>query len=476
MPVKPQDLVVGATTAKLQEEPSPEVLAVLLATCMFTIQKKGGYGRTFVEEHRLYDEKTRAFPSGLLPRVQAALEEAGVPKLSFKSIGLEKFAAEHVTLRGAKLRPYQVEAVGALVRRGRGVAKIPTGCGKSLISAALVKAYAGKKVLVTVPSLRLMRQTREDIAAALGETVGVYGDGQSDLGRRVVVATIQSVGSGLKRKAKDLVARLKDVDVWVCDEAHGAAAETYEALGKALVSAVHRFGLSGTWLREDGKELVMEGVLGPAVYEYDYRRAFEEKYLARPVVLWQEVPDNTRWASNSYAGAYNEQFVYNLGRHLKVAADVSELRAAKFKSVLVLVDRIEQGHRLAQVLEAPFVNGESDQDLLEKRLLDLDSGKLPVLIASGILNVGVNLPNLAAVVNACGGKSKVESAQKVGRGLRRPPDKPYFLYLEYEEMEPRVFRKHAGVRRLWFSQLYGPDVNVTVAPGKLGRFLETLQR
>lgn len=471
--------MVNGPWARFPREPEPGVLAVLLEACSFEVVKREGYGRLVKTRIQLYEEKTRRFPAGLLPRVQAGLPES----VSTHVESLKK--ASLPELIGVSLRPYQVETIEALTKAGRGVAKIPTGCGKGTISAALAAAHPGAKVLVTVPSLRLLRQAREEIAAALGETVGIFGEGQVDLGRRVVVATVQSLGASLKvkkgkKKAKptknqvELRERMPEFDVWVCDEAHGAAADTYELIGEALVNCWHRYGLTATWIREDGMELKMEGVLGPVVYEFSYRDAFEQGYLTRPSVLWQQLPSQVMWYRDDYHSAYNEQFIYNRSRHLKIALDVGELIEAGAKSILVLVDRLEHGRRLAEVLEAPFVNGESEQDLLEERLLDLEAGKLQVLVASGILNVGVNLPTLAAVVNACGGKSKVEAAQKAGRGLRKPPGKTSFVYLEYEEDEPKIFSKHAGVRRLWFSRLFGPKSSESLAQGKLGRHLETL--
>jgi superfamily II DNA or RNA helicase len=287
------------------------------------------------------------------------------------------------------------------------------------------------------------------MAFFLGQDVGILGDSEKDLGPDVLVATIQSLMSRIEAGDQLVIDWLKDCAVWVCDECHGAASDSYRNLSKALPSCHLRFGVTATWLREDGCELVMEGVLGNVLYEYTYDQAFKDKFLT-PIRVWMRnihYPMARRLPRKPiYTGYYSANIVENNCRNLQIAMDASTLIDAGMFPLLVLVTRKEHGKKLADLLGCSFVNGDDTTKKVDKILEDFMAGKFPVLVASNILNVGVNLKELRAAINAAGGDSRIDALQKPGRGLRLHPSKTHFDYIDYIDKEPNFFESHSSNR------------------------------
>jgi superfamily II DNA or RNA helicase len=57
--------------------------------------------------------------------------------------------------------------------------------------------------------------------------------------------------------------------------------------------------------------------------------------------------------------------------------------------------------------------------MFKKKLKSLAVGEIDVLVGSTILDVGVDVPSVGAVIIAGGGKAEVEFRQRVGRGYEQ---------------------------------------------------------
>lgn len=452
-----------AHACRLAEKPSPAVEEALRALTVYEPKedfsfakqkalKRRGFGVSIDPRRYLYHKGTRTFPTGLLPDILDAFQEAALDHPA-----QVQPAQPYQLGSGARTpRPYQHEAWQALTQAGRGVAILPTGCGKTMLAAMLASSYPGCQVLVTTPSSRLLHQNRDDLALQLQQPVGILGDGEREL-LPLWVANIQSLASRIEAEDAEVLEALAQVDVWICDESHGAAASSYRVLSQQLANAHVRFGITASWLREDGCQRVMEGVLSSqVVYEYTYERAFAEGFLTPIQVLMRWMPHRTsaRGRKPPYKQAYDRQVVFHKARNLRVCLDVAELVEAGLTPCLVMVNRIEHGKHLAQLLDAPFINGSQHTKSVDQMLARFSAGEVPVLVASSILNVGVDLPILTAAVNAAAGDSRVAARQKPGRGLRLYPGKACFWFIDYLDDEPHYFRKHSITRRFTYKSIF----------------------
>ena len=146
------------------------------------------------------------------------------------------------------LRPYQheaVDAVQAAVDRGvkRPMVVLPTGCGKTVLFAALI-ARRGGSALVLAHRDELLRQAAEKIAIAdptLALGVGFVAAQRDDVGSPVVVGSVQTLA-----RANRLARLPKQFDTVVVDEAHHASARSYRRILEYLSPSPLILGVTAT--------------------------------------------------------------------------------------------------------------------------------------------------------------------------------------------------------------------------------------
>src|SRR5215211_1440793 len=142
---------------------------------------------------------------------------------------------------GLRLRDYQIECVQSMVeaaKRARASARgeadyvlviQPTGAGKTVEMLAFargVRKHWGWRTLIIVPYTSLLYQTAQKLKEKVPElTCGLIGDGHFDRSGDVVIAIQASLTPAkLEQLGSD------EFQVLICDEAHHAAAEGYEAI------------------------------------------------------------------------------------------------------------------------------------------------------------------------------------------------------------------------------------------------------
>jgi superfamily II DNA or RNA helicase len=107
-------------------------------------------------------------------------------------------------------------------------------------------------------------------------------------------------------------------------------------------------------------------------------------------------------------------------RNLAVVRLVHETKTPRI--VFVRTKRHQQ--QLLELLPGSItVNDETPADKANADLQKLRSGLADTLISTPIYRQGVDIPEIATVINAAGGKATIDVIQKVGRGSRiRQPD------------------------------------------------------
>ncbi|MXR20829.1 DEAD/DEAH box helicase [Halobacterium bonnevillei] len=343
--------------------------------------------------------------------LKRTLYEAGYPVQDDRD--LETGEPLEVDL-GLELRDYQQDWVKRFVDASSGVLVGPPGSGKTVAAMGVLEAVGGE-TLVLVPSRELAAQWRDEL---LGKTslkrdqIGEYHGGEKNL-RPVTIATYQTAGMDRHRHVFDD----REWGLIVYDEAHHIPSEVFRR--SAALQSKHRLGLSATPVREDDKEMDIYTLIGPPIGT-DWDALFEAGYVAEPTVEIRYVPwadDDARYEYSAESGharrrlaaenpAKDDEVAHLLGQH----AD---------KQALVFVDYLEQGRRLADAIDAPFVSGETRHVERESLFDQFRTGALDTLVVSRIGDEGIDLPDaeLAIVASGLGG-SRRQGAQRAGRTMR----------------------------------------------------------
>ena len=139
--------------------------------------------------------KYNRFPSGLLNVVEDGLKDIEEPYVVDDK---RHYPLAHpYKVSNFELRDYQLSAVETALEKYRGVLKMATNAGKTLVMASIIQA-TGCKAVVIVPTRALLIQTADRLAEMLDIEVGRFGAG-SETKLDVTVTTIASLPKLVKQ-------------------------------------------------------------------------------------------------------------------------------------------------------------------------------------------------------------------------------------------------------------------------------------
>ncbi|MHA1685229.1 MAG: DEAD/DEAH box helicase [Candidatus Heimdallarchaeaceae archaeon] len=375
---------------------------------------------------RLYNEKYRSFPVGLIKRVEAI---EGKITLNFldKIVKICVPGTDIFTLHGYQPRQYQLDAINRAVEEGMGIINIATGGGKTLIGCELIRRFAVRSI-VFVPTKTLLWQWHRELSKLFNVEIGVVGDGNKKV-RDITVCSVQSA-------ERDLV---KNFNLAIFDETHRLGAKEWRKVSR-MCNARYRFGLSATaLLREDNANLEIVGICGELIQLTKAKDLQEKGYLADCTIEF--VPIKAKSYYVNYQQAYQEQIVRNTFRNEIVLRKIEEL-VAENRKVLVLVDRIEHGRILATKGGYKFLSGQEKGEERMKAIKMLENGEINVLITTKIFELGVDIPIISGLVVASPAASIIKIIQRIGRGLRKAKGKKDLRVIDFFD-NARYFRRQS---------------------------------
>lgn len=355
-----------------------------------------------------------------------------------------------------ELRNYQIDYLLAALKERRMIVHADTGAGKTLIMAAILLSL-NLPTLIIAPNKTVMAQLQVELKRLCNITFGVASGEKVDINHKFVIGL---VGTLIKLPVEDL----KRFKVLLIDEVHQVAAQQAHDVVLST-QAPYRFGFTGTPTgRSDGRDLVVQGLVGKIVKLIERDTLVEQGYLANTMV-------------DMYRGAWDGDYqtledlliVKNPKRNALIKKIVDNHDR---DSVLILVRRIEHGQILQQMFgrKSIFISGESLADEREEVRQDVKNGKYKILIASNIFAAGLDIPSLELGINARGGKSDILTAQGAGR-ITRAWNQMAKTWVDIYDSYCHVMEEHSKERiRIYREQ--GIHINFIGFPPGLERSLE----
>jgi len=334
---------------------------------------------------------------------------------------------------GKILRWYQVEAVNKAIQESHGLLVLATGAGKSLINAAIVHAYSPLRSMTIVPNTDLVTQTVKTFKS-VGLDAGRFYSKKKEVDKQHIVSTWQSL--------KNHRHILKDVDVIIVDEVHGAKSTI---LNELLIEGYgpkipYRFGLTGTLPKPKSDLITLKNSLGTEIYTLKAKQLMDEGFLSRLLIhikQMQDAPDHlikkpkyTKGDTEAVEAAWKreKQFLVTNTQRIKNMADsINEIMADdESKNTLVLIDSVDAGKALAKLLNKKFIYGKTDTKDRTAEYDDFEGAEGKLLIATfGIAKAGIDITKVHNVVLIDAGKAFTKVIQSVGRGLRTDEHKKH---------------------------------------------------
>lgn len=296
--------------------------------------------------------------------------------------------------------------------------------------AASVTQYLGLNTLFIVTTRELLYQARKRFMSLLDvgeDQVGLVGDGTWEPGSWVTIATLDTLESRLDTKeCQDL---LKNTEVLFIDECHHAGSETWYTVA-TICPAFYRFGLSGTPLdRTDGANLRLIAACGDMIVNIGNKFLVERGISAKAHIIFDKVTEPSllgEKTKHKYPTVYKKCVVENEHLLQKVVEWTKVFRELNM-GTLILCEEIAQGKAIDDALwnnaggvflPHQFIHGTEDTAVRTQALADFADRSLPILVASTILDEGVDVPTIDALILAGSRKSRIKTMQRLGRGLR----------------------------------------------------------
>ncbi|MFC6904659.1 DEAD/DEAH box helicase [Halalkalicoccus tibetensis] len=382
-------------------------------------------------------------------------------RLDDRGIAYEDLVLGTPTLRGLasdyELRSYQQEALEAWRGNGdRGVLELPTGSGKTVIAVKAIEALA-TPTLVVVPTIDLLEQWHAELRAEFDVPIGRFGGGVQAR-EAITVSTYDS--AYLKADSVGDVFPLV-----VFDEVHHLGGKGYREIAR-LLAAPHRLGLTATFERPDRAHETIEELVGPVVYRtsadelagehlapYDVKRIevslteaeraeYEEvqetfvSYLRESGIDMQRGSDYQEIVkrSGNDPKAREALLAKQRAREIVSNADrkVEELGAIldrhRGERVIVFTAHNDLVYRLSERFLIPAITHRTGTEERREILERFREGTYSRVVASNVLDEGVDVPDASVAVVLSGSGSEREFTQRLGRVLRPGEGKRALLY------------------------------------------------
>jgi len=418
--------------------------------------------------HRLLT-KYRAFPIGLLHYVEGILNKNGISYQKNDCRSVIPLYKKDEIVRSPKyiLRDYQQEVVDTALREGSGIVMSPTGSGKTLILSEIASRYKTKAIIYVI-SIDLLYQMEETIKDMFPDKkVGLIGDGNCSDGD-IIVATIWSVASAHNKKAEYIDSPIntdsakknkglnkafvrdvvKKAGVFIFDECQLVGSPTGMLIHNKSINARHRFLFSATPWRESGDDLLIEAVGGKRIVSIRPKDLIDTGWLMPPKIFFVKVK-SMRGIGKTYSEVYKNYITNNEFRNDLVLKAALKLKKMGRRTVIATT-HLNHAENICKLLDGKlvyeYISGASSSDERKAVFQKMRNGEIDVLVGTRVVNVGIDIPELDALILAGPIKSSIISLQRIGRVIRKAEGKKNAIIIDFFD-QARFLRNHSKKRK-----------------------------
>jgi len=414
--------------------------------------------------------KNNKFNYGLLNKVESFLKEKSISytiddKRSPKTISIELNIDSNLDKHKLIPREHQVRICQAALSNDRGIIRAATGAGKTLCTA-LITAKLNKPTIIYVIGLDLLDQFYKLYCKLFDEPIGYIGNGTCNI-QRINIASIWTIGRSLKLDHKNIidddnnentekeldennqtkiVKLLADTKLHIFDESHVVTTNTITEIYKNI-DPEYIYGFSGTPFRDDNSDLQINGILGEQIIDVSASELINKNLLAAPLIKFYTVPKMP--VGSVYSSVYKEYIVENDVRN-NIIVDLAQELIDKKYTPLMLFKQIRHGDILQEKMQEANIKcamlyGNDSLEYRNEVKSRLIKKEINVILASTIFDLGLDLPELNALILCGGGKSSIRALQRIGRVIRPSPGKKIAAVIDFYD-QVKFLKKHSMIR------------------------------
>lgn len=253
-------------------------------------------------------------------------------------------------------------------------------------------------------------------------------------------------------KYKQMRDYLDSITVMIVDEAHHSKSDTWYHNLMSCENALYRVAMTGSIEKKDEMLWMrLQALFGEIIVRTTNSFLIDKGHSAKPTINMIPIAQPTDIEDvKEYREAYDKGITNNEFRN-KVIAKLAHKWYNNDKGVLIIVNFISHGENISELLDSLdiehyFLHGEIDSETRKEKLNDMRNGKLKVMIATSLIDEGVDISGINALILGAGGKSLRQTLQRVGRALRKKKDDNTTQIFDFNDMTNRFLLGHAKQR------------------------------
>lgn len=334
---------------------------------------------------------------------------------------------------------HQVRGINALLSESGGIFEGGTGCGKTIMTAALCQIYEDNlnfKCIIIVPTADLITQTYNELVL-YGTDCGRYSGDDKDINHVHLVSTWQALQNN-----KGLIGQYQVV---IVDECHGVTGQVLqEILNDYGANCYLRLGLTGTLPEEEIDMMAVRITLGEVVEKVEVSELILNGWLAMLKIYCYELIEDVREEYHTFcennpkdaADLTYKQFKVKCfpdfqseKKYLQKKPERLEFLAKLITlpegNTMVMVPNVEFGRRISKLIpNSVFFYGKDSKKIRQELYASFDKrNDLIAITTFQLASTGLNIKRIFNLFLIDGGKSFVQIIQSIGRGLRKAKDK-----------------------------------------------------
>jgi superfamily II DNA or RNA helicase len=331
------------------------------------------------------------------------------------------------------LRDYQKEAVNKLTQVTQGFLVSPCGSGKTVMMIELMTRIK-QPTLFIVHQKELMDQiiqTAVNLTDVTKDEIGIIGNGKRTIGKRMTVATIQTLN---RMDINEIKSKFGAIFV---DEAHHLAAKSfYEVISK--FPAKYRLAVSATPERADGLSNMVYACSGPVIHEI--------KQSQVPTIIPSLKVIQTNFAPYTYEHIeVVKELVEDKTRNQLIVDTIKKEAPGHYS--LVLSDRVDHleilkpmitrslPHMKVEILTGALKKTERNEIMQRAKNKEID-----ILLATQLAREGLDIPHLDRLFMTFPKKSAATVQQEVGRIMRPAEGKTDAIVFDFCDLKHGILK------------------------------------
>lgn len=470
-------------------------------TSALTVPEPGADFSPWAPQDRCFLDDRGCFYSGLHKIARKSLRDLGLD-VDVEYLPGVKSAQQILDINpevvpGKTLRDYQIRGAQKSIYQERGIIRIGTGSGKSILALAIIRTL-NLPTLFVVHSQNLLIQTAQKfVDAALGDDLVVLGDVQDEsrdalestgvlfwdpedpeaaLQRPMCVAMVHSLYSMIARRDPAAEELLTRTEVLIGDEVHHLASRIWGVVFSQC-PARYRYGLSATpWVKmefeRNARDYQVMGLTGPVVYELPNTVLEEKKAIEKPRVFMIPLRSQTVLRSRDWQEIHQKGIVDNDDRNAQILAYARLLHQQGEKTIIpvsrhehlaLLLRGLDQmkvpaygsvgGRKVLEWSGGAVVEASLTPEALHCAVAASTQGT--TIVCTSVYDEALDLPELTAIILAAGGKSVRQVLQRIGRVLR-PSSSGGVVVIDFFDHISAILRNHSYQRRKIYDEMQWP--------------------